>query len=157
MMWKTTLAFLVLAGLVYTIGAAGPVAAPGQDGDRKVIVGEEDIKLYPRFNKSLTPLAELKSGQTLLVLREFKAWKNVKVEDSGQEGWISVAVKKTAAMTMNKYDTVADPSTTGLVSRGWSRKYAMKHGADFARIEEIEKRTLDTERYLRFIEEEEQK
>jgi hypothetical protein len=156
-MWKTALAFLVLAGLVFTLAKAGPDTLPGQDADQKVIVGNEGLKLYPRFNKSLAPLAELENGQTLLVLREFKAWKKVKVEESGQEGWISVAVKKTAALSGKKYDTVADPSTTGLVSRGWSRKYAMQHGADFSKIEEIEKRTLNTENYLRFLEEEDQK
>lgn len=155
-MWKTALAYLVLAGLLSAFSPAGPAVVPGQDGERKIAVGEEGIKLYPRFNKSLTPIGVLEEGQILIVLREFKAWKQVQLEGSGQKGWIAVAVEKQKTTGGKLYDTVADPATTGLVARGWSRDYAASHGADFAEIERIKNRTLSADRYLRFLEGEEE-
>lgn len=136
-------------------GAAMPAAPPRpqEKAARKVVVGSEGLVLYPRFNKSLQPLARLEAGQVLLVLRSFRAWKQVEVESSKLRGWICAEVKEKAAGFSQGYDTVAAPAVAGLVARGWSRRYAAGRGADFKQVEDLEQRTLDPARYEKFLKE----
>ena len=90
-MMRPALAAMILFCFFCAILAAGPALFDS----KQLIVEESGLKLYPRFNKSLKPLAELKEGQVLTVLKELKSWKQVKVDETGQEGWIAVEVKWT--------------------------------------------------------------
>ncbi|MFH2001380.1 MAG: hypothetical protein ABIK28_16985 [Planctomycetota bacterium] len=150
-MLKSALALLAIACLLCALPIAESALIPGMAGEKKLIVGEKGLKLYPRFNKSLKPKADLTEGQELNVLREFKAWKQVQVGTSDLEGWILCEVQKDSAETGKKFDTVADPSTTGLVARGWSKDYAAHNGADFAKISDLKARELTPDRFEKFL------
>lgn len=150
-MLKSALALLAFAILLCALPIAESALIPGEEGENKLVVGKEGLKLFPRFNKSLKPKAMLAEGQALEVLREFKAWKQVQVEGSDLKGWVLCEVQKEKAGSSRKFDTVADPSTTGLVARGWSKDYAARHGADFTKITEIQARELEAERFESFL------
>lgn len=150
-MQRSALVSLALLSLLCAYPmAASPLSQSENDGG-KVIVAKEGIKLYPRFNKSLKPIMTIQQGQKLIILREFKAWMQVQLEGTDQKGWIQVKVEKSSSFTGRSYDIVAAPSTTGLVARGWSNDYAARHGADFSKVKEIKKRTLDPDRYAKFL------
>ena len=153
-MKRSAWALLALLSLFGASLAIEPSPNPPEEGSdqKQVIVDEQGLKLYPRFNKSLKPLAELKKGQVLLVKRALKTWKQVRVKDSGLEGWIYVEIKNESKGFEKKYDLVAAPSVAGLVARGWSRKYAGRHGADYSKVEELNKRLLDGKKFAKFLE-----
>lgn len=150
-MQGSTLVSLALLSFLYAYPMAVSPYTQSEIEGVKVIVAKEDIKLYPRFNKSLKPITTIQQGQKLTILREFKAWMQVQVEGTDQKGWIQVKVEKSSSFTGKSYDIVAAPSTTGLVARGWSKDYAARHGTDFSKVEEIKKRTLDPDRYAKFL------
>jgi len=150
-MWKIIIALIVLAILTWTHPGIASFIMPSPSDDDKVVVGKEGLVLYPRINKSLRPLAELSEGQTVIILRQLKAWKQVQVEGSDLKGWIAGDIKKTQSLDGRKFDTVVSPTTTGLVARGWSKGYAAHCGADFSRVEAITIRTLDPDRYDKFL------
>ena len=146
----------ILTPLSPCLPVSGALSAlPAPQEAKKVVVGPEGLALYPRFNKSLKPLARLDAGQVLLVLREFRAWKQVQVESTGTKGWVCAEVKEEGTGFGKGYDTVAAPSVAGLVARGWSKRYAASRGADFEKVEELEKRTLDAARFEKFLKEKE--
>lgn len=151
-MFKTAASLVALAALILVLQGAASALWSGPQEAGKVVVGKEGLKLYPRLNRSLKPLADLEEGKVLLVLRELKAWKQVQVEGSDVRGWIVGDVKKGSPAGERKYDTVADPATTGLVARGWSKDYAARHGTNLDKVDEIRKRSLDPERFKRFLE-----
>ena len=150
-MFRTAAFLTALAALLLMLHDAASAWKPGPMEEKKVIVGKEGMKLYPRLNRSLKPLAELDEGKTVLVLRELRAWMQVQVEESELKGWIVGDVKKTRADVERKYDTIADPATTGLVARGWSARYAASHGADFSKVKGIEQRSIDSKDLDRFL------
>ena len=153
-MKRSAWALLALLSLFGASLAIEPAATLREEGtnQKQVVVDEQGLKLYPRFNKSLKPITELKKGQVLLIKRALKTWKQVQVKESGLTGWIYVEVKNTGEGFEKKYNLVAAPSVAGLVARGWSREYAGRHGADYSKVEELKKRLLDGEKFAKFLE-----
>ncbi len=140
--------------LLLLLGTAAAALLPEEA--KKIKAGEAGLKVYPRWNKSFAPIAELKKGESLLVLREMGSWKQVKVEKKGITGWAYLEVKKkppTGTGASLALPEAAAPTTSGLVSKGWSDSYARSHGADPGKVREIMSRTLDHDRYVRFLEE----
>ena len=118
-------------------------------------VGTGGMKLYPRWNKAFKPLATLEKGETLTVLKDRGAWKEVEVDSTRKKGWIYCDLKKApAAKVKIKLPIAASPTTSGLVVKGWSAaEYAAKNGTDIKKVEEIMARTLDFDRFDRFKQE----
>jgi hypothetical protein len=145
-------ALLLLAGLLWALPAADSAFSLIPPSGKKVVVAKGGVTLYPRYNKSLKPITVLKEGETIEILKELRAWKYVQVNAGGQKGWVLFTVTKTSQKTGTMFDTVAAPSTAGLVAKGWSKDYASRHGADYSKVEEIKKRTLDPDRFNNFLE-----
>ena len=127
------------------------VAASGPQETGRLVAGKDGLKVYPRLNRTVKPLAVVEEGKTLIVLRELKAWLQVRVEGEAIEGWIVGEVRRSGSGEARTYDTVADPSTTGLVARGWSKEYAASHGTDIDKVKEIRNRSVDPDRFNRFL------
>ncbi len=118
-------------------------------------VGAGGLKLYPRWSKAFKPLVTLEPGESLTVLRDRGAWREVEVDATGKKGWIYCDVKKVpGAKVKIKLPIAASPTTSGLVVKGWSAaEYAVKNGTDIKKIGEIMVRTLDFDRFNRFKQE----
>lgn len=147
-MTKQALALCVLACLLCALHPA----ELNQSSGKQVKVGKGGLKLYPRFNKSLKPIAELKEGQTLTVEKEFRNWKYVKVNGKTLKGWVYIKkIKKSIKVSGKKMGVAAAPSTAGLVAKGFSKEYASRHGADFSKVAKLKARKLDTARFESFL------
>jgi len=152
-MIKPALALLVVASLLCALPIADSAFSLTPPQSKQVVVGKSGLKLYPRFNKSLKPITELNEGQTITILREMKGWKYIQLSDSDKKGWVFIKKTETASLQSGKkFDTVAAPSITGLVAKGWSKDYASRHGADYNKVDKIKKRTLNPDRYSKFLE-----
>jgi hypothetical protein len=142
---------LLAAAAVLAVAAA----SPSPQESKELVVDQAGLTLYPRWNKAFKPLAELGKGQKLLVLRERGAWKQVKVDATGQKGWVHCEVKEAAAPSgpLN-LPIAASPTTTGLVAKGWNAAtYARRNGTDTGKVSAIMDRQLDAKRFERFIQE----
>jgi len=153
-MHQSKIIILVILPLFFIlIAAAGLSPSPLQE--KALVVDAAGLTLYPRWNKAFKPLAELREGQKLQVLRERGAWKQVQVESSGQKGWVHCEVKAAAGPggPLN-LPIAASPTTTGLVAKGWSAEtYARKSGTDTKKVGALMNRRLDAGRFERFIRE----
>lgn len=150
-MTKTT----VIAAILVLLLLGTALASLIPEEAKKIVAGNSGLKVYPRWNKSFRPIAEAKKGDTLLVLREMGSWKQVKLEKQGVTGWAYCEVKKKppsgpgASLTLPEG---AAPTTSGLVSKGWSDDYARSQGASPGKIREVMNRTLDHGQYVLFLE-----
>ncbi len=114
-------------------------------------VGKNGLKLYPRWNKAFKPLAHLKEGEKLTVLRTLGSWRNVRSEPTGKEGWVYCMIEREKGSSGGIHlSKAASPTMSGLVTKGWSDKYAGRRGAGMGSVKNIMIRSLDCKRYNQF-------
>lgn len=116
-------------------------------------VGKDGLKLFPRWNKAFKPLAEIKEGEILTVLRERGSWKQVEVKSLEKKGWVFCEIKTDDAPAGDlKLPVAATPATSGLVAKGFSGDlYANKNGTDITSVKSLMDRQLDFDRFESFI------
>lgn len=128
---------------------AQEAAAPAQ-----MQVGEGGLALYPRWNKLFPPLATLEAGARLEVLQHRGSWRQVNVTSTSMQGWaFCEAVPPPAGASQLSLPLAASPTTSGLVTKGWSpaKRAAARDDVDFARVDQLRSRTLDHGAYLAFL------
>lgn len=137
------------ASLLLGQARAQDAAAPEQ-----MQVGEPGLELYPRWNKLFPPLARLEAGARLEVLRDRGNWKQVNVTSTSMKGWVFCqAAPPPADASQLSLPLAASPTTSGLVTKGWSpaKRAAARDDVDFARVDQLLSRTLDHAAYLAFL------
>ncbi len=128
---------------------AQETAAPEQ-----MQVGEGGLELYPRWNKLFPPLATLQAGARLEVLVARGNWKQVNVTSTSMQGWVFCqAAPPPAGASQVSLPLAASPTTSGLVTKGWqpAKSAAARDDVDFARVEQLLRRTLEHDAYLAFL------
>ncbi len=138
--------------VVFLLITATALSMPPQDRN-SLKVGKDGLKLFPRWNKAFKPLADIKEGETLTVLRERGSWKQVEVKSLEKKGWVYCEIETAAAPAGElKLPVAATPATSGLVAKGFSADlYAKKNGTDTAKVNQLMSRQLDIDRFESFI------
>jgi hypothetical protein len=146
--------FRILSFALFLLIAATGLSMPFKDAEQ-LQVGQAGLKLYPRWNKAFTPVAELKQGETLTILRTRGSWREVRAESLGKQGWIYCAIEKESDPGGSmKLSIAASPTTSGLVAKGWSAtEYAKKNGTDLDAVQKLMQRTLEMDGHEEFLRE----
>jgi hypothetical protein len=135
--------------------ASGLVAQADKPAAREQLqVGEGGLELYPRWNKLFPPLAKLEAGARLEVVGDRGNWKQVNVTTTSLQGWaFCQAAPPPAGASQLSLPLAASPTTSGLVTKGWSpaKRAATREDLDFARVDQLRSRTLDYAAYLAFL------
>lgn len=145
---------LVPAALLCCTASALLAQAQDAAAPKQMQVGEGGLELYPRWNKLFPPLAKLEAGARLEVLGDRGSWKQVNVPTTAMKGWTFCEVASPpAGASQLSLPLAASPTTSGLVTKGWSpaKTAAARKDLDFARVEQLRSRTLDHGAYLAFL------
>lgn len=106
------------------------------------------------WNKLFPPLATLEVGELLEVLRDRGNWKHVNVLFTSTKGWaFCQAAPPPAGASQLSLPLAASPTTSGLVTKGWSpaTRAGARDDVDFARVDQLLRRLLDHGAYLAFL------
>lgn len=142
----------ILLLIMFVLLTATALSLPSQDPE-SLKVGKGGIELFPRWNKAFKPLAEIKEGEVLTVLRERGSWKQVEVKSLEKKGWVFCEIETAAAPAGElKLPIAATPATSGLVAKGFSADlYANKNGTDTNKVNSVMNRQLNFDRFESFI------